>query len=84
MRVLREKVETEDRRIGEIEETLDKHDERIGNLNVKLSNHEIRITNAEEGIKSNNALIWKVIAALMTAGAGTVSVVHFGQNLFGK
>ena len=84
MRVLQEKVAAEDRRIGELEDAVEKHDERLGNLNVKLANHELRITNAEEGIRSNNALIWKVIAAIMTAGTTAVSAVHFGQNFFGK
>ena len=65
-----------------IEEHLGKHDETLEEIGVTLENHSCRLTAAETGIKTNNALIWKVIAAIMAALAGTQALAKFTGGLF--
>lgn len=65
-----------------IDERLGKHDEQLEEIGVTLENHSCRLTAAESGIKANNALIWKVIAAIMAALAGTQALAKFTGELF--
>lgn len=82
MEVIKHRLHADEVRIDEVEKTLDKHDARLAALADKTARHDVRISHAEDAIKSNNALIWKVIAALMTCGAGTVSALHFTPKFF--
>ena len=65
-----------------IDGRLGKHDEQLEEIGVTLENHSCRLTAAESGIKANNALIWKVIAAIMAALAGTQYLTKFAGTLF--
>lgn len=65
-----------------IDSRLGKHDDQLEEIGVTLENHNCRLTAAETGIKANNALIWKVIAAIMTALAGTPYLAKFAAKFF--
>lgn len=46
------------------------HEKTLSEHSVILGQHETRLNAAEQGIKKNEALIWKVISALSVSAAG--------------
>jgi len=86
MKAVRERLESHEKNSGReferIDSHLEKHDEQLEEIGVTLENHSCRIASAENGIKANNALIWKVIAAIMTALAGTPYLAKFTGKFF--